>query len=397
MLQQTIERRFAEPRVAPAAGPLIERLAAIEPGRHHVVSCYVRLGPRDRVRAQYLTEIRSRARGLGEDPSLAELEGEERKAVERDLDRVVACLERPGRLPHARGLAIFACEALELFEAIPLPRVHRTRLILDDTPWIAELVALEDELERVLVVLLDRAHMRFFEVTPMGTTELPCLVAPSKPGGRFHSDRGDAPGWGERDYHARLEEERHRRFAAAAHRLEELARGRPVRGIVLAGPADHTAGLARFLPGRLPELLLGTVKLNPTAAGPAQVQAAVLAAAEEHDRTALAAELLALEDALGTGWAVDDTREALRALSRGQVRTLFVQEGLSGGGFRCSASGRLVLAKGDCRGEGQPRPVLDLVDEAIEQALHQRARIMMVPRQAAADVVDGLAATLRFR
>jgi len=62
-----------------------------------------------------------------------------------------------------------------------------------------------------------------------------------------------------------------------------------------------------------------------------------------------------------------------------------------------AATGRLVLAKADCRGEGEPRPVRDLVDEAIEEALHQRARVVMVPRQAAADVVEGLAATLRFR
>jgi len=396
-MTQTIERRSPEPHVAEAAGPLIERLAAIEPGRHHVVSCYVRLGPRDRVRAQYLTEIRSRARAIGSDPMMMDLDGEEADAVRRDLDRVVACLDRPGRLPHARGLAIFACEALELFEAIPLPPVYRTRLILDDTPWVAELVALQDEMEPVLVVLIDRAHLRFFEVSPMAVTELPCLTGVAKRGGRFHSDRGDAPGWGERDYHGRMEEERHRRYASAAEHLEELARGRRVRGIVLAGPADHTAALSRFLPGRLPRLLLGAVKLNPTAADPARVQAAVLAAAEEHDRTALAAELLALEEALGTGWAVDDSREALRALSRGQVRTLFVQEGLSGGGFRCAATGRLVLAKADCRGEGEPRPVRDLVDEAIEEALHQRARVVMVPRQAAADVVEGLAATLRFR
>jgi peptide subunit release factor 1 (eRF1) len=396
-MTQTIERRIAEPHVAEAAGPLIDRLAAIEPERHHVVSCYVRLGPRDRVRAQYLGEIRSRARAVGGDPMMLDLGGEEADAVRRDLDRIVACLERPGRLPHARGLAIFACEALELFEAIPLPQVYRTRLILDDTPWIAELVALQDEMDPILVVLIDRAHLRFFEVSPMAVTELPGLTGAASRGGRFHSGRGDAPGWGERDYHGRMEEERHRRYASAAEHLEALARGRPVRGIVLAGPADHTSALSRFLPGRLPRLLLGAVKLNPTAATPARVQAAVLAAAEEHDRTALAAELLALEEALGTGWAVDDSREALRALSRGQVRTLFVQEGLSGGGFRCAATGRLVLAKADCGGEGEPRPVRHLVDEAIEEGLHQRARVVMVPRQAAADVVEGLAATLRFR
>jgi peptide subunit release factor 1 (eRF1) len=386
MTEQTLERQ-TEPHVATARA-LIERLTAIEPGPHRVISCYVRLDPRNRERAQYLTEVRSRARALGED---------ERAAVRHDLARVIGYLERPAGLPHARGLAIFACEALELFEVIPLPRVHRTRLIVDDTPWVAELVAVQDEMEPVVVVLIDRAHLRFFEVTPAGITERPCLVAPSKRGGRFRSDRGDAPGWGERDYHGRLEEERHRRYAAAAESMEELIRGRPVRGFVLAGPADHTAALARFLPGRLSQLVLGTAKLNPTAANPAQVQKAVLSVAEEHERKALAAELLTLDEALGTGWAVDDSRETLRALARGQVRTLFVKEDLSGSGFRCSKTGRLVLTKSDCRGEGEPQPVRDLVDEAIEEALRQRARVALVPRRSETVLVDGLAAILRFR
>ena len=73
-----------------------------------------------------------------------------------------------------------------------------------------------------------------------------------------------------------------------------------------------------------------------------------------------------------------------------------MRESLEGGGFRCGATGRLVLAKGDCRGEGEPRPVQDLVDEAIEDALRQRARVVIVPRDAGAEPVDGLAAILRF-
>lgn len=397
MTQQLLEQAPAEPHLAPAIDPLIDRLAAIEPGTHRVLSCYVRLGPRERTRAQYLTEIRGRIHQLAGDPLFAALEGEQRREVERDLERIEGYLRRTPRLPHARGVAVFACEALELFEAIPLPRVLRTRLILDDTPWIAELVALRDELDLVLVAVIDRAHLQFFEVTPFAAAELPGIAMPAMRGGKYHSDRQGAPGWGERDYHGRLEEERHRRYALAAERLEQLVRGRQVRGIVLAGPADHTSGLARFLPGRLPHLLLGTARLNPTAAEPARVQAAALAAAEAHDRETLAAELHGLEEALGSGWAVNDTRDALRALARAQVRTLFVREGLSGAGYRCADTGRLALAKGDCRNEGEPRPVRDLADEAIEEALRQRARVVMVSRQTTTDLVDGLAATLRFR
>lgn len=398
MTQQTLEAPPpVEPRMAPSVGPLLERLAAIEPGTHRILSCYVRLGPRDRTRGKYLTEVRSRIRALRDDPLLSTPAAEDAEAVDRDLARLESYVQRTAGLPHSRGLAVFLCDGLELFEAIALPRVIRTRLVLDDTPWIAELASLQDEMEPVVVAVIDRAHLRFFEVTPLAATELPGFREPATRGGKFHGDRRDAPGWGERAYHGRLREERHRHYAAAAERLEELVRERPVRGIVLAGPVDHTTALARFLPGRLPPLLLGTVRLNPTALSPSGVQEAVLAAAEAHDRAALEAELLALAEAVGSGWAVEDTRDTLRALSRGQVRTLFVREGLGGSGFRCAATGRLVLAKADCHGEGEPVPVRDLVDEAIEEALHRRARVVMAPRQAAARMVDGLAATLRFR
>jgi peptide subunit release factor 1 (eRF1) len=143
--------------------------------------------------------------------------------------------------------------------------------------------------------------------------------------------------------------------------------------------------------------VLGTARLNPTSATPAVVHAAAQRVAEDHERSAVAAELLALQESIGTGWAVEGVRETLRALSRGQVRTLYARECLEGGGFRCAATGRLVLAKGDCAGEGEPRPVRDLVDETIEDTLRQGARVVVVPKDAGAQPVDGLAATLRFR
>jgi peptide chain release factor subunit 1 len=386
----------AAPRVVTELSPLIEGLAAIAPGHHYVLSCYLRLGPHDRSRARYLTEIRTRLRALARDPMYLSLSPDERGEVDRGAAQLLDYLGTPARLPHARGLALFVCASLGLFAAVPLPRVHKTRLMLDDTPWIAELVALEDEFEPVLVALIDRTHARFFETTPMAASELSGLVEPAGRAGKFHPDRRDAPGWGERDYHGRLAAERHRRYAAVGRRIEELARRRVTRGIVLAGPAKETAALARFLPGRLADRLLGTVRLNPTSATVAEVRTAAMAAAEEHDHRAVAHELEVLRETLGTGWAVDGPVETLRALHRGQVRTLFVQEGLEGQGYRCAATTRLALSPGDCRGEGEARPVRALADEAIEEALRLRARVMLVPSDATG-AFDRLAATLRFR
>jgi peptide subunit release factor 1 (eRF1) len=377
--------------------PLLARLTAIEPDGHQVISCYLRLEPEDRARSRYLREVRARIRQLEQDPLLLAADDQARDAVRRDLARIVAFLGQPAGLPHAPGLALFACEELELFAAVPLPSVHRTRVVLEDTPWVAELMAVRQEMAPVVVALLDRAHARFFEVTPLAAIELAGLTAPARRGGRFHSDRADAPGWGEGDYHRRIREERQRRYALVAERLEALVAGRPVRGIVLAGPKDHTAALARHLNRRLARLLLGTCTLNPTAAHTAQVQAAALRAARDHERAASRSELRGLEDALGRGWGVEGGRETLRALARGQVHTLFAQEDRSAPGYRCATTRRLVLGREDCRGEGEAQPVRDIVDEAIEEAMRQRAGVVMIPSEAGVAPLDGLAATLRFR
>ena len=397
MTSRTVGQPPARPTMHTQVADLIQRLVALPAGRHHVLSSYVRLEPRDRVRDNYLIAFKDAAKALRANPVQPPLSRKEALAVGRDVSRMLSFMQSPRDLPYAPGLAIFACEELGLFEAVPVSRVHRTRLILDDTPWIAGLLASEQEGVPVLVVIVDRRHARFFHVTPGESTELPGLVVISTRGGKFHSARGDAPGWGEHDYQQRLEQEHHRHYANVVQRTEELLREAPFRGVILAGPVDHTAALARFLPDDIAKRLLGTAKLNPTAVDAAELRAAALEVAEEHSAKLLTGELRALDEAVGSGWAVNGARETLRALHQGQVRSLFIRDNLQGRGFRCSATGRMVLARGDCRNEGQPRPVRDLADEAVEEALRQRARVVIVPECTGAEAVDGLAATIRFR
>jgi peptide subunit release factor 1 (eRF1) len=99
----------------------------------------------------------------------------------------------------------------------------------------------------------------------------------------------------------------------------------------------------------------------------------------------------------GSGWAVNGLDETLHALARGQVRTLLVNADTAEPGFRCGDSGRLARTARECRGEGEPVPVLDVVDDAIEEALRQGVDINVVYETEARASVDGLAALLRFR
>ena len=51
----------------------------------------------------------------------------------------------------------------------------------------------------------------------------------------------------------------------------------------------------------------------------------------------------------------------------------------------------------DLRGEADVVPVIDVVDDAIEEALRQRINVNVVYEPAAKKVFHGMAALLRFR
>ncbi len=374
----------------------LDRLNTFRQGKHRVVSCYLKVEPRDRARGKYLIKVKNRVRDL--EAALPEL-GLDRatlEAVKADLARVLAFLKQPGNLPASQGLAIFACGPQKLWEVVPLPFVHRSRLAVDRTPLVRELAAADDEFGRVLTAVLDRTAARFFRVTAFGSEEVADMTADATRGGRFHGDQ-NGPGWGEHSYNNRLRTERQRHLEAAALQLQALDKQEPVRGIVLAGNGTDAGVLQPYLHPYLLDRVMGAVRLNAKKVTPAEVMEATLAVRAEWER---ASELLLmhdLEEGLGTGWAVDGVHETLKALGRGQVRTLLVDPDVAEPGFRGVESGRLALMEADLRGEKDVVPVIDVIDDAIEEALRQRVTVNVVFEPAAKKAIHGLAALLRFR
>jgi peptide subunit release factor 1 (eRF1) len=396
-----IRRPFAPPRSTVANGQAVahqlDRLTRATPAGHPVVSCYLKLEPRDRSRGKYLIKLKNRVKSAKAALPRLVPDRAAQDAVSRDLDRIVEHLRTPANLPAAQGLAIFASEAVGLFEVLPLPLIHRSRLAVDGTPLIRELASIEDEFGRVLTVVLDRTSARFFEVTAYHATELPGLRADATRGGRFRGDQS-GPGWGEHSYHNRIREEKQRHLEGIARELFTLDRREPAHGIVLAGPGTEAGAVRPFLHSYLTERLLGTARLNPKEATAATVHAATLAVREAWERSSERALVGELRERQGTGWALNGLAPTLKALSRGQVRALLISGDTSVPGFRCPETGRLALNEKDCRAEGGGAvPVLDVVDDAIEEALRQRLDVNVVYDADALREIDGLAGLLRFR
>ncbi len=200
----------------------IARLAGIAPGRDWVVSCYLKLEPRDRSRGKYLIKLKTRAKGL-----LLNYEGQPEIAA--NLQQVLDYLEQPNHLPRARAIAIFASRALDLFEALPLPHVHRSRLAVSHEPLVRELLGLEEEFGTILAVVYDRTAARFFEVTAYDCAELPGLAGiEASRAGKFHGAHSGVPGGsaGERNYHQRIRTEKQRRWRESSSAVWVWTQGR---------------------------------------------------------------------------------------------------------------------------------------------------------------------------
>lgn len=353
---------------------ILTRLHAIPREAGLVSSCYLKLEPRDKTRGKYLIKLKNRVRETVAALARRPLAHADREAVARDLDRILRQLEEPGELPSARGIAVFACARAGLFETIAVPQVYRSRLVVAEAPATRELVALEQEFGTILVAACDRTGARFFEVTAFDIVERPGIISLASRTEKFHGERqmmrGAIPAAsGEHGHHARIREEKQRHYARVADMMLRIQSQRPLAGIAVAGIGVDAAALVPHLHTYLHDLLYGVVRLNPKTATPAEVREATLALREERERAWERAHAEAVKDGLATGWAVNGIEPTEKALERGQVRTLL-------------ADGR----------DDDPR-----IDEAVEEALAQRAQVDVLQDDRARRGVNGLAALLRFR
>ena len=84
----------------------LQRLVRIQTGKHWIVSCYLKLEPRDRSRGKYLIKLKNRIREVVEALPAEGLDRAETERVVADLHKLQATLQDPDALPASRGIAV---------------------------------------------------------------------------------------------------------------------------------------------------------------------------------------------------------------------------------------------------------------------------------------------------
>jgi peptide subunit release factor 1 (eRF1) len=372
-------------------------LLGMRPGAEPVVSCYLKLEPRDRARRKYLTKLKNRVKELAYAlPSLG-WDKHAEHAIRHDLDRIVAYLDDPAHLPPSAGVAVFASTPLHLFEVRELPRVHRSRLAVDHSPLVRELVASGEEVGRLFTVTLDRSTALIWEVTAFGARVARKVTSPVTRGGRYHAANARSDATGEHTFHNRIRDQKRRHFEGVARALFELDRTSPGHQLVLTGSGSDATAFEPYLHTYLADRLIGVARLAPRDATPSAVHQLTMDVHTQHARLSETRHVTELTEALGTGWAVNGVEASLKALATGQVRLLLVRGDATVRGFRSLLTGRLSTLARDLRGDGQVIPSVDIIDDAIEEALRQRVAVDVIYTPEAAGTIDGLAGLLRFK
>ncbi|HWC25229.1 MAG TPA: hypothetical protein VG474_01475 [Solirubrobacteraceae bacterium] len=305
---------------APLLAENLHRLGALRPGVP-VLSLYRDLDPSEfgtqRARRSAYTSLLDEAHKRIEEH---DTDHDGRASLRADLERVSGFLDayRPKR---GRGLAIFAASAAGFFEAHTLPRPPRTRVVIDDSPYVTPLLVAGD-VRDWLIVLVDAHHARFLH----GNTDY--LV-------EFEHDKdavaGQHEGQSTSDHQRWVEHQIDDNLKAAAAQVDRrLASGRFDR--VLVGGPDEIA--SRFeqqhLSSPARERLAGRFEVDVSDTAPDDVRVAAMPCFEEHERRHERELLDRLAQGLGRGEraaaGVDDVRAMLE---QARVETLLYQDGFA--------------------------------------------------------------------
>jgi peptide chain release factor subunit 1 len=202
-----------------------DRLAAFEPAPYPVVSLYLNTKPGQTGRDQHQTfvrkEVTARLRTYPDNTP-------ERESLEKDIARITQYLETELE-PSANGVAIFACAAGELFEAIQLGApIDQHSLYIGDQPHLYPLARVESQYPRYAVVLLDTNSARIFV---MATGR---VVAEREVKG-VKTKRTSQGGWSQARFQRHIENFHLHHAKEVVDALERIVQREQLDQIILAG------------------------------------------------------------------------------------------------------------------------------------------------------------------
>jgi hypothetical protein len=387
----------------------LSELARLRSGSEPIVSLYLDIRwadekQRDRVRLFVQDRIRHcLGHYVPESPG--------RAGLERTFDRIqkwASGLSGQAYEADKNGVALFACESLNLWRPHFFRRSFRNALELDAIPHVGQLVRLAEDHERAIVVAPFQGGADIYHVT-LGELDIEANLRGWVPRSGEKSDNAGTAGNAGRHYEREKKNERHeeafvqknlRATAAEVTRLCDEANG---CNVVLVGTSEGLAAFERELPERVRENVIARLpRPREWESGDGirrtGVVDGVAAALAEHEK---ARELQVIDGLVGQalrgGLAVLGIEDVVQALNQGRVHKLVMEADLARTGWRCDNCDALGITTNEtcpyCN--GSLRSVPNLGEALIARTLGEQGEVEIVAHGNKLHSYRGVGAFLR--
>jgi len=317
-------------------------------------------------------------------------------------------------LSECRGICVLSSSKNKLWEVFKLPLVYRNQLVIDRSPLLGQLIKINHDYRNIVTILIDRKKARIFRQDPDGAHEILDFFYPEvSRTKKFKSTEGKfkqklsptsgtgnlVQGYGEHGFHRTIENEIHQHYKYIADKVFAYFNENKFDVLLLGGTDKNVSEFSHHLHSYLRDRLAGTIIADVNKIKPYQVSEVTLDALEISKSDKEKRLLVEFENKLGSRYAVNGIKPTLKALARGQVKILLVKEGFSSPGFICPESGILSVEKKKrlCPEDIEPIVVVDVVDDAIEEASRQKSEIEIFLDRKSRKKIDGIGAILRFK
>ena len=373
----------------------LRELARLHAGGARVLSIFLNLDPSEfaapPARATEISSVIDDVKRRIRDSD--DLSHDARKGLEDDVERADSFL-RDFSPKGAHGLALFACGAADLFEAIRLPRPVETRAVIDATPFVEPLVEMASP-GHWMVVLVNRQTGRMLRGDRNHLSELQVIFD------EVHGQHQQG-GWSQARYQRSVDEDVQDHLRNVAEAVFVRFKRRSFDHLLIGGPVDAVNDFEDKLHQYLRERLAGRFEVDVENTKPDEVRQAAAPAMEKLDREREREALDRLQEGVSKGGrgaaGIDDV---LSALNERRVETLLMSQGFTVSGCTCPQCNSVYsLNGGACPADGTE---LDCRDDVIESAVHlaleQSAGVLVVRDEEHANELrshGGIAAVLRF-